>query len=379
MKVSMKQGFTKLKYYKIMNYPEELKEKYNEVMYDERDIIEKFLKDQYDIRYGRQRDTWHFEDEIEVVSSQGSLVKITDIMLDKDCFVKFHVKAFGHDYSWWECFNFAYGELSKVIEALPDADDIVMKNAVNDLSEFSVNLRCDLILQESPFVYKDIKVDNVLKDDEGVNICIGERVIADELFDADFMSKLRDHINISVLHNSKEYKELMELLSLQENMRFECNEYGDATFVIDGTDMTFDVSCLHRDDKGNLVIYGGDIDADVCDGITLTEKEIKPQYLTSIIEFMKPKYTDIMDTHNGHNAELVRKINAAWKSDKYHDMFEGILHALLERDYDEYCDKFETPDVTTSDYAMEHAYEIMEDVCDNRDLETILSFIRYEE
>ena len=29
--------------------------------------------------------------------------------------------------------------------------------------------------------------------------------------------------------------------------------------------------------------------------------------------------------------------------------------------------------------AMEHAYEIMEDVCDNRDLETILSFIRYEE
>jgi hypothetical protein len=352
---------------------------YNEIMYDERDCIEKFLKDQYDIRYGRQRDTWHFEPAIEMIAHQGSHVLLHDIKLDKDKFVVFYVEAFCDKNAEWECFDFAYGELSKVIEALPDADDIVMKNAVNDLSEFSVNLRCDLILQESPFVYKDIKVDNVLKDDEGVNICIGGRVIADENFDADFLSKLRDHINISVLHNSKEYKELMELLSLQENMRFECNEYGDATFVIDGTDITFDVSSLTRTDSGNLVIYGCDIDVELLDGITLTEKDIKPQYLTSIIEFMKPKYTDIMDTHNGHNAELVRKINAAWKSDKYHDKFEGILHALLERDYEEYCDKFEVPEVTTSDYAMNHAYEIMEDVCDNRDLETILSFIRYEE
>jgi hypothetical protein len=170
----------------------------------------------------------------------------------------------------------------------------------------------------------------------------------------------------------------MELLSLQENMRFECNEYGDATFVIDGTDMTFDVACLHRDDKGNLVIYGGDIDADVCDGITLTEKEIKPQYLTSIIEFMKPKYTDIMDTHNGHNAELVRKINAAWKSDKYHERFCDILFALGCRDKQEIQDMFDIV-IDCYEMAMEYAYEIMEDVCDNRDLETILSFIRYEE
>lgn len=91
------------------------------------------------------------------------------------------------------------------------------------------------------------------------------------------------------------------------------------------------------------------------------------------------EHCDIMDTYNAHNAELVRKINAAWRDDKYHDKFEGILHALLERDYEEYCDKFEVPEVTTSDYAMNHAHEIMEGVCDDQDLETILSFIRYEE
>jgi hypothetical protein len=346
-------------------------------MYKERDIIEKFLKDQYDIRYGRQRDTWHFDNAVELVAHQGSHVLLQDIKLDKDKVVVFYVDAFGDKDAEWECFDFAYGELSKVIEALPDADDIVRNNAVNDLSEFSVNLRCDLILQESPFVYKDIKVDNVLKDDEGVNICIGERVIADEHFDADFLSKLRDHINISVLHNSKEYKELMELLSLQENMRFECNEYGDATFVIDGTDMTFDVASVQRDDKGNLVIYGADVDAD--EDITLTEKDIKYQYLVSIIKCIKPKYSNIIDTYNGHNAELVRKINAAWRDTKYHNKFSEILLALLVRDHEEYLDKYCEIEDYSGDWAMAHAHEIMEGVCDDWDLETILSFIRYKE
>ena len=363
-----------------MNYPEELKEKYNEVMYKERDIIQKFLEKQYDLRYGRQRDTWHFESEIEVVTMQGSIVKVTDIMLDKDCFVKFHVKAFGHDYSWWECFNFAYGELSKVIEALPDAEDIVIKNAVSDLSKFANNLRCDLILQESPFEFEDIKVDNVLSDDGGVHICVGGRVRAEENFSADFLSKLRDHINIEVLHRSSEYKELMELLSLEENMRFECQNYGDATFVIDGTDVTFDISSVRRDDKGNLVIYGNDIDADVCDNIELTEKDIKHEYLVGIInEIKRNKYCDIMDTYNGHNKELVRKINAAWKDAKYHNSFSEILLALLVRDHEEYLDKYCEIEDYSGDWAMEHAHEIMEGVCDDWDLETILSFIRYKE
>jgi hypothetical protein len=189
---------------------------------------------------------------------------------------------------------------------------------------------------------------------------------------------LRDHINIEVLHRSDEYKELMELLSLQENMRFECHNYGDATFVIDGTDMTFDVSSLRRDDNGNLVIYGGDIDADVCDGITLTEKEIKPEYLRSIIECMKPKYTDIMDTYNAHNSELVRKINDAWKKKNYHERFGAILLAILTRDKEEFENRFDCNVELTEEFAYTNANQIMEGMCDDWDLETILSFIRYK-
>ena len=362
-----------------MNYENfKFRERYNEVMYDERDIIEKFLKDQYDIRYGRQRDSWHFEPAVKMMNIYGNVIHITDVMLDKDVFVKF-VGTFCNEKDEYECFYFAYGELSKVIEALPDANDIVIKNAVSDLSKFANNLRCDIILQESPFEFEDTKVDNVLNDDGGVHICVGGRVLAEENFSADFLSKLRDHINIEVLHRSNEYKELMELLSLEENMRFECQNYGDATFVIDGTDVTFDISSVRRDDKGCLVIYGNDIDADVCDNIELTEKDIKREYLVGIINEMKRnKYYDIMDTYNGHNPEFVRKINAAWKNKKYHDSFGDILYALACREMDEWEEKHNDI-IHDSEDAMKHAHEIMEGVCDDQDLETILSFIRYED
>ena len=357
---------------------------YSEIMYKERDIIEKFLKDQYDIRYGHQRDTWHFEPSVRLINNYGVEVAVTDIRLDKSDFVLFTGVCCSEKHNDYKCYEFAYGELSKVIEALPDADDIVIKNAVSDLSKFANNLRCDLILQESPFEFEDTKVNNVLNDDGGVHICVGGRALAEENFSADFLSRLRDHINIEVLHRSNEYKELMELLSLQENLKFECHDYGDALFVIDGTDMTFDVACLHRDDEGNLVIYGNDYDADVCDGITLTEKDIKPQYLASIIECMKPKYSDIMDTYNGHNQELVHKINSAWKSGKYNQEFGYIIYSIASRDYNECKEKFDCDmdnllSSIIDDCNESSIHNVLENVCDDWDLETILSFIRYEE
>ena len=354
---------------------------YSEIMYKERDVIEKFLKDQYDIRYGRQRDTWHFEPAIEMIAHQGSHVLLHDMKLDKDKFVVFYVEAFCDKNAEWECTDFAYGELSKVIEALPDADDIVIKNAVNDLSEFSVNLRCDLILQESPFIYKDVKVDNVLKDDGGVHICVGGRALAEEKFDSDFLSKLRDHIHIEHLHRTKEYKEIMKWLALEPNLRKSVDEYdkthyGLVTFVIEGTDMEFDVSAIQRDDKGNLSIFGADTECED-ELITLTDKEIRKEYLAEILKWMKPKYSDIMDTYNSHNPELVRKINAAWKKEKYHDLFGDILYALACRDMDEWEEKYNDI-IHDSEDAMNHAHEIMEGVCDDTDLQTILLFIRYD-
>lgn len=363
-----------------MNYPEELGDRYNEVMYDERDIIEKFLKDQYDIRYGHQRDTWHFEPAVKMLSNYGNIENVTDIMLDKDRFVIFILD----DAREYECFDFAYGELSKVIEALPNAEDVVRNNATNDLKVMTKNLRIDYLLADAPFKYEVGSKHYVVDDVKCVNgtlslvQALGNDTPASDL-PTEVLVGLRDHINIEVLHRSNEYKELMELLSLEENMRFECQNYGDATFVIDGTDVTFDVSSVRRDDKGNLVIYGNDIDADVCDNIELTEKDIKHEYLVGIInEIKRSKYYDIMDTYNGHNKELVRKINAAWKNPNFHERFGDILFAIGSRDKQEVQDKFDIV-IDCNETAMDNAHEIMEGVCDDWDLETILSFIRYEE
>lgn len=357
-------------------------EKYNEVMYDERSVIEKFLKDQYDIRYGRQRDTWHFEPAIEVLGRQGQFVRVSDIRLDNDKVVLFTASCDGDvSHGDWECGDFAYGELSKVIGALPDANQILIENAVSDIAILC--RECSVNLEENPFKFfingLGVSIYSVDYEDGHIKAyTYTGKDVMDET-NTGLVLGLRNHINIEILHRSNEYKELMELLSLQENLRFECPNYGDATFVIDGTNLTFDVLSVRRNDNGCLVIYGNDIDANVCDNIELTEKDIKPQYLTSIIECMKPKYTDIMDTHNAHNQELVRKINAAWKDDKYHNCFSEILVALSQRDHLEFEEKFGDVVEADGDWAMARANQILEGVCDDWDLECVLAFIRYNE
>ena len=364
-----------------MNYPEVLIERYNEVMFDERDIIEKFLKDQYDIRYGRQRDTWHFEPAVEVVAYQGSLVQIHDIKLDKDKSVVFYVEAFCEKNAEWECFDFAYGELSKVIEALPDANQLLIKNAVSDIA--SLCGECSVNLEEYPFKTningKFVSVALVdYIDGRVVAYNHDGKVVADE-YASDFIVGLRNHINIEVLHRSNEYKELMELLSLEENMRFECQNYGDATFVIDGTDVTFDVSSVRRNDNGGLVIYGNDIDADVCDNIELTDKDIKREYLVGIINEMKRSKWEEILKDDLHEPELVRKINEAWNDEKYHELFEPILFAIVLRERKLYEHEFDTVVEMSTGWAMRNAHNILSACAYNSDLKAILLFIGYED
>jgi hypothetical protein len=172
----------------------------------------------------------------------------------------------------------------------------------------------------------------------------------------------------------------MQWLALEPNMRKSVDEYaktnyGCVLFTLAGTDIEFDMSEIQRDDKGNLTIFGADTSCED-ELITLTEKEIRKEYLAEILRWMT-NCNDIMDTRNAHNAELVRKINDAWKKEGYHKLFGTILLALLYRDNMEYEQKFGEISDYSEEYAMEHAHEIMEGVCDDQDLETILLFIRY--
>ena len=189
-----------------MTYPDEIKAKYNECMYEERDVIYNFLKKVQTIT---GNDSFKFDEAIKLNTTYG-VDEVTDIKLDEHKVVVFHV-------SWGEereCYEFAYGELEKIITKLPD----------------------------------------------------------------------------------------------------------------------------------NIQRYG-----------------------------------EIIDTYNAHNAELVRKINKAWKYEQYHHLFGDILLALLKRDMEEYADKFGCHPELTTDFAMTNAHNIMENICDDWDLDTILNFIRFDE
>ena len=140
--------------------------------------------------------------------------------------------------------------------------------------------------------------------------------------------------------------------------------------------------------------------------------EILAIHPTDILNFIKNEnaYTikvhelmggDIMDTLNGHSAELVDKINDAWRKGKKE--FEIVLKALYERDIDEITDadsfqiakwvgSFEYNDGLRNDrwqpymdMALADMKEHWEDyaenylmhIADDCDLEAILAFIHY--
>ena len=365
-----------------MNYPEELRERYNEVMFDERDIIEKFLRDQYDLRYGHQRDEWSFEHAIEVVSINGSLVLVHGVKLDENKSVVFDVEAFCEKSVIWECTDFAYGELSKVIEALPNADEIVKKNAIDDIAtelELSGNIVWSTgqkhIIGDG---FDVLMVTGKGSDAEvilrkfGVN---SEPIMLKNLSTIE-LKQLRDHINLCNLHKDNEYKKLVKFLSEQPNLCFEPADWGHVMFTIHGTDVKVDVLSASLDANGRLQLC---VDDDNKEAIYLEEKDIRPEYLVDLVGYIEDHcYYDIIDKYNGHNEGLVYKINDAWKNKNYNERFGAILLALLTRDKDEFEAKYDYDIELTEEFVYTHAHEIMEGVCDDLDLQMILLFIRYK-
>lgn len=95
------------------------------------------------------------------------------------------------------------------------------------------------------------------------------------------------------------------------------------------------------------------------------------------------EHCDIMDTYNGHNAKFVKKINAAWKSGRYNQDFGLIVYSIAQRDYSECEEKFGCDMVNflssiIDDCNKDSIHNVLENICDDQDLETILSFIRYK-
>ena len=368
-----------------MNYPDELRERYNECMYEERDIIESFLVGVRDLRKGFTGCSWKLKTPVEVVTTTGGHVNVFNMRLDSNKVVVFlcsPISAPNKDYEW-ECDKFAYGELSKVIEALPSIDEIIKTKMMADIKRIVFD--DDFVWRGKEHIFDDVvKIISIERDHDsiyffGVNARLSNPStikMSMEDIQAEGLVEIRDYLYADRLQHFPQYKEAMELLASEENLRVDFDDYG-VTFFLKGSAAPFKASYIQRTDKGNLTI-GGEVLKN--QSITLTENDIETEYLDAIIPLLKKrKWEEIMDTTNAHDAELVRKINAAWNSEKYHDMFGAILLALLKRDTKEFEDRFDC-DVTLSEkFAMNNAHEIMQGVGDDWDLETILSFVRYKE
>lgn len=85
---------------------------------------------------------------------------------------------------------------------------------------------------------------------------------------------------------------------------------------------------------------------------------------------------NVMTHFNAHNPDLVRAINDAWKNPLMRGNFGFVLGAIVERDREEVEDKLENfPESFDETLAM--ASDILENICDDEDLKTILSFVGY--
>lgn len=95
------------------------------------------------------------------------------------------------------------------------------------------------------------------------------------------------------------------------------------------------------------------------------------------------EFEEIMDTTNGHDKELVTKINKLWSRER--ERFAAILCALYRRDFEEIYnadsflglpnDKMQAADTLIREWDF-HAYNYLQHIADDLDLQTIINFIR---
>jgi hypothetical protein len=89
----------------------------------------------------------------------------------------------------------------------------------------------------------------------------------------------------------------------------------------------------------------------------------------------KVKLSTLMNPYNGHNEDLVNKINYIWATGKYDNELHTIAKALFKRDEEECFEKNIIPEQYENDlYGF--LYEMFIHVCDDADLEVVIDFVR---
>lgn len=108
-----------------------------------------------------------------------------------------------------------------------------------------------------------------------------------------------------------------------------------------------------------------------CDTLTIRIKdgeiEVENIFLVRYTYKIEAVHTDCMDGSNGHDKELVSRVNNLWDTER--EKFMAILCTLMERDEEEFKE-FDVEFGTAYDRV--HSY--LMNVADNKDLEVIVKF-----
>lgn len=113
--------------------------------------------------------------------------------------------------------------------------------------------------------------------------------------------------------------------------------------------------------------YADDIKA-VVEDLTISE-------LANLINQIEIFENNVMTPSNNHNPQLVEKINQCWL--KKQADFQDILHLLAVRYYDELEHYFQhSVNLTTIGVSKALASDILTHICDDKDLECIISYCR---
>lgn len=352
-------------------------DEYNEIRFNERDVIEDFLKKQADLSYGNQMYEWAIEKQPTLMMWNGDKKKIVEIALDKNVFVTFRMD----DGRYYECIDFAYGELSKIIEELPPVDEINRKRIDAELKSLTKSYNLLELLKEYPYEFMDntikYSLENILVEDGEVELEVGDGSSFGFLKEIpiDDYTKLANHIKKSVLRSSDQYKKLQMRLSGFGEKTYNFCEHENVcavTITPDGTDLPLTVLDVSMESgKLEILVDVRETRLDVKDEHTmmLTEEMLNPSDLNPLVEFFGQ--VKIMDTTQYHNEELVNMINEIWnKGNK--GMWAQILYAIAYRDEDELKDKDII--VNNPQDAIDYADLILMRVCDNKDLETIINY-----
>lgn len=92
-----------------------------------------------------------------------------------------------------------------------------------------------------------------------------------------------------------------------------------------------------------------------------------------IVDDVQAEHYDLMDTSNGHDKDLVMRINYAW--DVAEEKFYEIVHFLVQRDMGEWEERVRdipANKLTRREMCYQYCYNVADDV----DLQTILNYCR---